>query len=528
MRGCGIDRRGGSAGADRALIVLAAWARRRSALAAALLGAISATALPPWHLLPMLLVAVPGLLWLIGSVDTAPHPMRSSFRIGFWFGFAHHLIGLYWITEAILVRASEFWWLVPFAAPLLAAVLALFIGAACAIAALARPGWHRVLALAGAWVLADLARQFVATGFPWNLWGADWAMPNLLGSVFIQPAAWVSVHGLTRATLLVAASPMFGRRGFALGAAALLLWAGLGAARLDLVNPAPAPGLNVALVQGNVAEGQKLNRAFAVRIFQRYLRLTARAAASAGPGPAVIVWPEDASPFALAQDPAARAAISAAAAGAPVLAGFVRFDRNGRPRNAIGAVMGPGPLGPTYDKWHLVPFGEYAPSWFPFALQVVPGGGFSPGPGPATLHVPGLPPVGPLICYESVFPGEVVAAGHRPAWLLTITNDAWFGNTAGPRQHLVAGRMRAVEEGLPLMRAANTGISAGFDAVGRPLGRLSLNRRGVLILPLPGPLPPTLFARLGLGIPGGLAALCLAAGLLLRRRDVSLLSGISV
>jgi apolipoprotein N-acyltransferase len=166
-----------------------------------------------------------------------------------------------------------------------------------------------------------------------------------------------------------------------------------------------------------------------------------------------------------------------------------------------------------YDKWHLVPFGEYEPGWFPAPFQVVPGGGFRPGPGPRTLHVPGLPPVGPLICYEAIFSGQVVDAADRPAWLVNITNDAWFGNSTGPRQHLAAARMRAVEEGLPLMRAANTGISAAFDPRGHVLARLGMDRAGVLVVDLPPALPPTLFAQLGLWIPALIGGVALGFGL---------------
>jgi len=163
-----------------------------------------------------------------------------------------------------------------------------------------------------------------------------------------------------------------------------------------------------------------------------------------------------------------------------------------------------------------VPFGEYQPSWFPLPIQVVPGGGFQSGPGPRTLHVPGLPAVGPLICYEAIFPGEVVDAADRPAWMVNITNDAWFGNSTGPRQHLAAARLRAVEEGLPLLRAANTGISAAFDPRGHELVRLGMNRAGMLIVDLPPALPPSLFARLGLLIPALIGCAALGLGMTAR------------
>jgi apolipoprotein N-acyltransferase len=185
-------------------------------------------------------------------------------------------------------------------------------------------------------------------------------------------------------------------------------------------------------------------------------------------------------------------------------------------------VQGPGPLVAYYDKWHLVPFGEYQPAWLPF--QILPGQGFSRGPGPETLHIPGLPPVGPIICYESVFSGQIIKQSDRPMWIALSTNDAWFGNSSGPRQHLAASRLRAVEEGLPLARAANTGISALFDASGRQVERLGMERQGILVAPLPGALGPTMFSRLGLWAPTLLALVTVLAGLAvaLRRRAAPL------
>ena len=209
----------------------------------------------------------------------------------------------------------------------------------------------------------------------------------------------------------------------------------------------------------------------------------------------------------------------AASGSAPVLAGSVRFGPEGRPRNSLMGLTGAGAVSDLYDKWHLVPFGEYSPGWVPVAVQLVRGGGFMPGSGPRTLHLPGLPPAGALICYEAIFPAQVVDAADRPAWLVNVTNDAWFGNSTGPRQHLAAVRLRAVEEGLPVLRAANTGISAGFDALGRELGRIGMMQSGTLVLTLPGALPPTLFARFGLLLPAALAVL--SGAIVLARRRLS-------
>jgi apolipoprotein N-acyltransferase len=309
------------------------------------------------------------------------------------------------------------------------------------------------------------------------------------------------------------------------GAAVFAAWAGLGFARLSMPLP-PPPGLHVVLVQGNVAQGQKWERALVMQIFERYLALTREGIARAAGGPAVVVWPETASPFLLETDAAARAAIAEAAGHAPVLVGAVRFDLADRPRNSLFAVLADGALprgaaasgqNGIYDKWHLVPFGEYQPGWLPAALQVIPGVGFQSGPGPRTLHIPGLPAVGPLICYEAIFPAQVIDAADRPAWMVNVTNDAWFGNSTGPRQHLAAARMRAVEEGLPLLRAANTGISAAFDPRGHEVARLGMNKAGVLVVGLPPSLPPTPFARLGLLVPALLGGAALGLGLLARR-----------
>jgi apolipoprotein N-acyltransferase len=424
-------------------------------------GAGCALALPPYHLLPVLFLAIPGLLRLI---DRAAGP-RQAARRGWWFGFGLNLVGLYWITDAILIEAARFWWLVPIAVPALSAVLAIFVAVAAAAARLATRGWSRVLALSGAWVLADLARQFFATGFPWNPLGSAWELPYRVGDAFIQPAAWIGVHGLTLATVMIAGAPSLGPAGCVASLVALAMWAGIGLARLD--QPAPAgTGLHVLLVQGNVAQGTKWDQARRNAIFLHYLTLTNQAVRSlAEPRDGVVIWPETASPFLLDDDPAARQAIQTAAEGVPSLVGAVRFDAQGRPRNTLFALTGAGEIAAVYDKAHLVPFGEYQPDWLPLGIQLVPGGGFASGPGPQVLTVPGLPPFGALICYEAIFSGQVVSWPARPAWLVNITNDAWFGDSSGPRQHLAAARMR--ESVRCSMRAAMRSTGCRWAGQGR-------------------------------------------------------------
>jgi apolipoprotein N-acyltransferase len=438
------------------------------------------------------------------------------------------------VTHAILTDVETWWWLVPLAAPALAIPLALFAVPPVLAARALPPGWPRLLGFAGVWVLAEMARGVLFTGFPWNLIGTVWAFAALP----VQGAALVGVHGLSLATVLLCCLPLLGRaRPLLVGALAVVAAAALGAWRLAAEEPPPAsppPPLaaadapaavpHVVVVQGNIAQQVKWREDQRVAIFRRYLDMTAEATADAPDDrPVVVVWPETASPFLLAQDPDAKRLIAEALPpGGVLLAGTVRGEWGEdrvlrRVFNSLVALDDAGEVAALADKFHLVPFGEYMPLSGLIPIRMVVGGmDFSAGPGPTAVSVPGVPPFGPLICYEVIFPGAV-APSPRPAWLLNITNDAWFGFSSGPWQHLAAARLRAVEEGLPLVRAAQTGISAVLDAHGRRLAFLPLGTAGTLEAALPPPLPPTPFARFGLLIPGSLAALCVLASLVASR-----------
>jgi apolipoprotein N-acyltransferase len=491
-----------------------AFPQARPGLCALLLGAATTLALPPLHLVPVLLLTFPAFLGLIERA----RGWRQAAWWGVCFGFGHHLTGLYWVTHSLFTDIGRWFWLVPVAAPGIALPLALF-GALPALAAWAtRPGWPRVTAFAGAWVGAELLRGVMFTGFPWNLLGTVWAFDALP----LQPAALVGAHGLSLMTALLAALPALGwRRAAPLLAGALALWMAGSAWRLRAPGPEDVPA-RLVLVQGNVAQEAKWAEEQRVPIFLRYLQLTragAAAAAAAHPGqPVIAIWPETASPFLLTEDrEAQRLAAEALPEAGLLLAGTVRaaWDEAGRLRevwNSLASLDAAGRLGPVYDKAHLVPFGEYMPlgGWLP--IRMVTGGrDFSAGPGRVALRLGALPPVSPLICYEAIFPGRV-AGEERPGWLLNVTNDAWFGHSAGPYQHLAAARLRAVEEGLPMVRAAQTGISAVFGPRGELRGRLALGETGTLEAALPGALPPTPFARMGVLGPAGLAVLLLALG----------------
>ncbi|MBL6076505.1 apolipoprotein N-acyltransferase [Belnapia sp. T18] len=501
-----------------ARLVALPW--RRQLAAAFGLGLLSALALPPVHAVPVLLVAIPGLLALVAA---APNVRRAAW-LGFAWGWGHGLAGIYWVTHAILTDVADFWWLVPLAAPAIAIPLALFVLPPVLVARALPEGWPRPLGFAGAWVLAELARGFLLTGFPWNLMGTVWAFAALP----IQPAALIGVHGLSLLTMLLATLPLLpGRRPWAGAAAVLVTLAGFGAWRLAQPAP-PAPGVQLLLVQGNIQQEVKWRPEQRMPNFQRYLQLTAEAARHASPGSKlVVIWPETASPFLLAQDPEVqRLAAATLPPGATLLAGTVRGEwapdgQLQRVFNSLVALDAEGQVEAIYDKSHLVPFGEYMPLSGLLPIRLVTGGmDFTGGPGPQRLAPPGMPSFGALICYEVIFPAAVTPA-PRPDWLVNITNDGWFGISTGPWQHLAAARLRAVEEGLPLARAAQTGISALFDSRGRRLAAIPLGSMGTVEVALPGPDVPPPFARFGLAIPLALALLALGLAWGLRPRVVT-------
>ena len=470
-------------------------------------GGLSAMALPPLHIFPLLFISLPGLFSEIRRASNR----RIAFLVGLTFGFVHHIFGLYWITEAVLLRARLFWWLIPIAVPLLAATLALFIAIPCAMIFNLRSRILTIILFSGLWVFSDLARQFILTGFPWNCWGSDLALPGVLGTYLIQSASLVGIHGLTLLVLFISSLYWLGRRGVTISCSILVILICFGSWRIHTAS-LPALGVSAVIVQGNVPETEKWGLRQATEVFRKYLSLTKKGLESEGSGHRVVVWPETASPFLLAEDNNAREAVSdVTGAGVPALIGSVRISQN-IPFNSMVVLDPPPHVAAVYDKWHLVPFGEYQPRWLPDLQLGI--NSFGRGTGPRTLRVPGLPPFAPIICYEAIFSGEIVNEKDRPKWLVNITNDAWFGNSAGPRQHLEAARLRAVEEGLPLVRAANTGISAAYDALGRIIVRLGMDRSGILFAKLSGPCRRTVYSRWGLRIPFLLALVCVILALL--------------
>jgi apolipoprotein N-acyltransferase len=494
-------------------------ARRRCA-AAALLGAVAATGQAPLGWWPLAMAALAGLIALVASAPGA----RAAFWAGLAGGAGHFALALHWIVYPFLVDPVRHGWMAPFALILLSFGLALFwAGAAALSVRLPQRALGFALLLAG----AEVMRGLIFTGFPWAQPGQIWADTPLA-----QLAALAGAHGLTLLTLGVAALPASlgpGRSAAAIAALATVT-VGWSLSRLAAPEP-PARDAVVRLVQPNAEQHLKWAPDWAEAHFSRALELTAIPGGRPGlAAPDLVIWPETSVPYMVEDGGEITRAIHAAApGGVPVAAGIQRIGDTGV-WNAL-AVIGPGGrITAHYDKHHLVPFGEYIPfgDWLydrfglaAFASQA--GAGYRAGTGPGLMDFgPALGRALPLICYEAIFPRDVNAAPERADWLLQITNDAWFGPWAGPAQHFAQARLRAVEQGLPLVRVANTGISAVVDARGRVADGASSppGTAAVLDSPLPGALPPTPYARHGDLIPVGLwlAGLALAAFARPRRR----------
>jgi apolipoprotein N-acyltransferase len=427
--------------------------------------------------------------------------------MGWFAGAGYFGASLSWIVSPFLVDAARDGWMAPFALVLMAFGLALFWALACGVALRSQ---SPVLALVTALTAAELARGYVLTGFPWALIGHVW-----IDLAPAQVAALIGPSGLTFLTL--AAAALAARRHLVPAAVVVAAMWGFGLWQLSQAHPA-APGVALRLVQPNAAQNAKWDPDQARLFFDRLMTATS------APGEVdLVIWPETALPYLIIHNPELPAMIGAAGRGASVAVGLQRVE-GVRGWNSLQVFDPKGGVLASYDKHHLVPFGEYIPladlahDWFglqAFAAQT--GNAYSAGPGPTVLDLGRIGRVLPLICYEAVFPQDL-RTSIRPDWLLQVTNDAWFGTLTGPFQHAAQARLRAVEQGLPLVRVANTGVTQVVDARGRITAALPFGTDGFLDAPLPGPLPPTPYSRFGEGPLLMLIAACLAAILIKSRR----------
>jgi apolipoprotein N-acyltransferase len=536
-------------GLANAAIFARGWRRM---LMAFLAGAASTLALAPINFWPAMFLTFPPLVLMLDGIGAARWGgIRAAFAIGWWFGFGYFLSGLYWIGSAFLVDAETFGWLLPFAVTLLPAGLAVFIGLGFVAARLLwTPGRLRVLTLAATLSSAEWLRGHVFTGFPWNAFGYALTTPLPLA----ESVAIFGIWGLTFVAVAVFATPAVlvdgARRSLmpvVLAGATLATLAAYGGLRLASHPTETVDGVHLRIMQPNIPQDERFSYAAKTQIMSRYVLMSQRAGEAALPlhpppqagegmvgdpsglrGVTHLIWPESAFPFFLTREPDALSMIANMLApnttlitGAARLAEPVPGRREKRAYNSVYVIDQSGSILATYDKLHLVPFGEYLP--FQDLLERagltqltnVPGG-FLPGAQRRRIAVPGAPNMLPLICYEAIFPGEAVPTGERPNWLLNLTNDAWFGISSGPYQHLQQARVRAIEEGLPLIRAANSGISAVIDPLGRVISALPLGRDGLLDAALPRAAQMTIYARIGDFLFGAAVMATMVASFLVR------------
>lgn len=498
-----------------------AWGWKRLG-AAFLAGGVAALAMPPLALLPALALSLPVLVFLIDGSAAGGRGFRSLWSagvVGWFFGFGYHLAGLWWVGTAFLVEADRFAWALPIAVLALPAGLALFTAVGAVLARLLwAPGSARILALAIGLTTAEILRGHLFTGFPWNLYGTALTQYPWLA----QGAAFVGVYGLTFLALVAGASfAVFGdppdegsrRIGWPAGAVLGLMCLALaGGWRLTSTPIGEVAGVRLRLVQPNIPQDEKFRPEARDQVMATYLSLSDRATSPDRMSirdVTHLIWPESAFPFYLIRDREALAEIGALLPeGTTLITGAIRPDtprlgrQDSRVFNSAYVIDHRGVIVDTYDKVHLVPFGEYLPfhdQLEAMGLEAITRirGGFSAGTRRRTMDIPAGPPVGILICYETIFPGAATAPDRRPQWLLNLTNDAWFGLTPGPYQHLHQSLVRAIEEGLPMVRAANSGISAVIDPLGRTVASLALGTAGVLDTGLPRALPITVYGRTG-------------------------------
>lgn len=487
----------------------------RRALGAGALGVAMALGLVPFGLWWLALAA----LALLIRLATPARPGEAAW-LGWCAGVGYFGLGLNWIVEPFMVDAATYGWMAPFALVLMAAGLSLFWALGFGLGALLP---RRAPGLVAGLTAAEFLRGYILTGFPWALPGHLW-----IDTPVAQVDALVGPFGLTLLTL--AAAALASRlRWPGLVAGGAMIAAGWAYGLWALGQPAPpSPGVTLRLVQPDAPQDAKWDPDHAQIFFDRLLTLTAAAPTAQPPvTPDLVIWPETALPYLVEDAPELPAMIAAAGHGAPVVVGMQRVENAGadvRGFNSLKVYGAGGVELASYDKHHLVPFGEYIPlgdlayDWFGIrAFAARTGQAYTAGPGPKVLDLgKKLGKVLPLICYEAVFPQDLRGT-ERPAWLLQITNDAWFGTFSGPFQHAAQSRLRAIEQGLPLARAANTGVTEMIDARGRITAALPFGTQGFLDVALPGALPAPPYARWG-EIP---ALLLLAALALLALRRQS-------
>jgi apolipoprotein N-acyltransferase len=502
-----------SAWAGRIILL---WGWRQAGLAF-LAGAIAVLALPPFDFIAAALVSFALLLLLLEGAIPKPHAgffgqLMPAMKVGWWFGFGYFIAGLWWLGNALLAESEEFAWAIPLAVLALPALLALFYALA---AGLARIIWSEgigsVAALGFGFGVAEWLRTFLFTGFPWNPVG-HLAMPMPL---LMQSASVVGVEGMNILAVIFFSLPALILLGKHRKTAAFLfllmagLHAGFGYYQLNLIEQPRATSVSARLVQPSVDQSEKWDDAARDKIFAKLIELSAQPPAAGAARPSLIIWPETAVPFLLTDRPDAYTAIgNMLQDGQMLLTGAVRQEgkrESGdqvRYYNSLLLIGDDGVLVSASDKEHLVPFGEYLPAAdflesLGLTQIVTTPGGFSSGGPRKNISIPGKLKINPLICYEVIFPRATRASDGRADVMVNVTNDAWYGRTPGPYQHLRSAQLRSVEQGVPLLRVANNGVSAAIDARGRIMDALALDAIATIDISVPAAIQPTPYVRHG-------------------------------
>ena len=497
-----------------------------------LAGAVSALSMAPLHVWPALALGLCVLVWSLDGARRRPRRTRVAFLRGFTFAFGYFLAGTYWIAFAFVTRGEGYAALVPIAVPAFTALLASFWGLAGVLYIwIAQRSPWRVLTFAVILTLTEWLRGHLFGGLPWNLPAYAWPA----GGAVSQTAAWFGVYGLTLLTVFILSAPAAAlrvRRGRVghIGPALAGLGIGLilvfsGAMRLSGPDAGFQPDVRLRLVHPDIAQRAKWAPGGAERTRDRYLELTGRE----GLGNVThVIWPEGALPTFMLEDDRTLGLIGRRLQGGQTLISginrrAVTADGGYTYHNALVAMRFPGGsprVDTLYDKVRLTPFSEIVP--LSGLLRAIGLGEFAryqftPGPGASVLEVPGAPAVMPLICYEAIFPGFVGSVVDRPAWLLNISNDAWFGVTSGPQQHFNQARYRSIETGLPMVRSAARGVSGVVDPLGRTLARIQPGTDGVHDVNLPRPLGVPPYGWWG-DAPVWIVMLAVLAGVMFLRR----------
>lgn len=477
------------------------------------LGALAVLGHAPFHIWPAFAVSISGLLLLCDGASVRAHPIRSGFAVAWAWAFGYFAAGMFWVGNAFLVDADKFALLLPLAVTALPAGLALFWGAAGAIAlAFWRPDTSRLLILTLALSLAEFGRGHLFTGLPWNLPSYIW----LPGNTISQAGALIGPYGLTLLTFLVLASPALlvqgpacpHRKPLFLALGALIVGIiGYGNMRLNEagpIDPMAGSGPIIAAGQGGFSQKEVWDPSKTEQVTQTYLDMLDTPNAQNAD---IIIWPEAAFPFLMLEHSEVLAGIERKIGRRTLVVGSIRRtstlngDAYGNSVLVMNTRGGSLKVTSSYDKYHLVPFGEYLPlrplfKALGIASLVAYDGEISPGPSPMNLAVPGAPIADPRVCYEIVFPNFNPKAIGIAGWILNISIDAWYGDLLGPDQHFAQARARAIETGMPLVRAASGGWSAVVDRYGRPL---ATHRKGAgyAYARLPLDAEPTLYSRFG-------------------------------